>query len=72
MHAIAFSCRSSNNSNQETTSTDENVNPSNKKLLNVFAHIKDFERYANELFMSRHWRGLANRRPLMSIRPSLP
>lgn len=36
-------CRSTH-SNQETTSTDENVNPSNKKLLNVFAQIKDFER----------------------------
>lgn len=35
----------STHSNQETTSTDENVIPSNKKLLNVFAQIKDFEKY---------------------------
>ncbi|KAL7032072.1 hypothetical protein ACKWTF_007211 [Chironomus riparius] len=39
-----FSSRSSH-SNQETTSTDENVNPSsNKKLLNVFAQIRDYEK----------------------------
>jgi K+-transporting ATPase c subunit len=40
---VAFHSRSSQ-SNQETTSTDENVNPSNKKLLNVFAQMKEFEK----------------------------
>ncbi|CRK91306.1 CLUMA_CG004981, isoform B [Clunio marinus] len=38
-----FSSRSSH-SNQEMTSIDESGNPTNKKLLNVFAQIKDYEK----------------------------
>ncbi|KAG5684501.1 hypothetical protein PVAND_013731 [Polypedilum vanderplanki] len=43
---IDFFTSRSTHSNQETTSTggEDAVNPSNKKLLNVFAQMKDFEK----------------------------